>query len=90
MMTSQQKRELYLNQVHEALNTHNECQCSDCGGDQIRGACLDEIRNMYNRNNYRILPRRISETSFSSNASNISSSSITSNLSNSSIRITII
>ncbi len=90
MMTSQQKRELYLNQVHEALNTHNECQCSDCGGDQIRGACLLEIRNMYKRNNYRILPRRISETSFSSNASNASSSSITSNLSNSSIRITII
>ena len=92
MMTSQQKRELYLNQVHEALNTHNECQCSDCGGDQIRGACLLEIRNMYNKNNYRILLRRISETSFSSNASTTSSSSIisSSSISSSSIRITII
>ena len=87
MMTSQQKRELYLNQVHEALNTNNECQCSDCGGSQLRGACLHEIRNMYNVNNGRILPRRLSETSFSSNASNTSSSSITST---SSIRITII
>ena len=87
MMTSQQKRELYLNQVHEALNTNNECQCSDCGGSQLRGACLYEIRNMYNVNNGRILPRRLSETSFSSNSSHTSSSSITST---SSIRITII
>jgi len=84
MMTSQQRRSLYLNQVHEALNTNNECQCSDCGGSQLRGACLLEIRNMYYG---RILPRRLSETSFSSNASNASSSSITSK---SSIRITII
>ena len=89
-MTSQQRRKIYLEQVQEALNTHNGCRCSDCGGDQIRGACLDEIRNMYNRNNYRIIPRRISETSFSSNTSSISSSSITSNSSNSSIRVTII
>jgi len=87
MMTSQQRRSLYLSQVHEALNTNNECQCSDCGGSQLRGACLHEIRNMYNVNNGRILPRRLSETSFSSNASNTSSSSITST---SSIRITII
>ena len=49
-MTSEQRRKLKQKRINEALNTNNCCNCSDCGGSELIGECLYEIRARYKKN----------------------------------------
>ena len=48
-MTSEQRRKLREKRISEALSTNNCCNCSDCGGCELIGECLYEIRARYKK-----------------------------------------
>ena len=68
-MTSEKRRQLKEKRIIQALNTNKPCDCSDCGGKELIGPCLNEIREDYRKlifrknNQNRPNQNRLSQTS---------------------------
>ena len=61
-MTSEKRRQLKEQRIYEALNSNKPCDCSDCGGKELRAPCLDEIREEFRKKRiHRINQKRMNQ-----------------------------
>lgn len=61
-MTSEKRRQLKEKRIYEALNSNKPCDCSDCGGMELRAPCLDEIREEFKKKRiHRINQKRMNQ-----------------------------
>ena len=61
-MTSEKRRQLKEKRIYEALNSNKPCDCSDCGGIELRAPCLDEIREEFRKKRiHRINQKRMNQ-----------------------------